>query len=149
MCQRMYQSGNRQITTEDKVPFALIFLRDGTPVGIWGRDYADKFFGATAGTTGTTWAEFEKAFTKKFVPIDEAQTSRHNLDRLVQGAASVADYVTAFNAICGMSKLNNEGLIDKFKKGLRREVKDIIMNQEKLPADLKEWQEKGDRIYQN
>src|SRR5258705_12939606 len=48
-----------------------------------------------------------------------------------------------------MSKLNDEGLIDKFKKGLRREIKDIIMSQEKLPADLKEWQEKADRIYQN
>src|SRR5258705_12566975 len=48
-----------------------------------------------------------------------------------------------------MSKLNDEGLIDKFKKGLRREIKDIIMGQETLPADLKEWQEKADRIYQN
>src|SRR5260370_36679634 len=55
----------------------------------------------------------------------------------------------AFNAICSMSKLNDEGLIDKFKKGLCREVKDIIMSQEKLPANLKEWQEKADRIYQN
>jgi hypothetical protein len=133
----------------DKVPFALVFLRDGTPAGIWGREMAKKFLDPPAGAAKPTWTEFENAFVAKFVPTDEAQTSRDNLDRLLQGSASVADYVTAFNAICGMSKLNDEGLIDKFKKGLRRDIKDIIMSQEKLPANLKEWQEKADRIYQN
>ena len=64
----------------DKVPFALVFLRDGTPAGIWGREMAQKFLNPPAGAAKPTWAEFEDAFVKKFVLTDEAQTVRDNLD---------------------------------------------------------------------
>jgi Retrotransposon gag protein len=86
----------------------------------------------------------------EFFPTNEDELTRNNLCCLTQGRQSTEKYAVAFNDLASRSHYDAITLVELFRNGLRPDLRNTIMvNRDKLPDTLKEWQERATHLDRN
>jgi Retrotransposon gag protein len=91
----------------------------------------------------TLWMEFEMAFTNIFTNTTKKEDAYQKLKHLRMKEELVDDYITAFNSLAVKAgwELNNEGMINAFRSGLRPGTLNVIMNWDVWPKTMTQWQQ--------
>ena len=72
------------------------------------------------------WAEFEKAFTQRFMPQDLQEVAREALKNIKQGKQTVAEYTSKFNQYTMQTGWLDADHCTKYYDGLSDKVKDSM-----------------------
>jgi hypothetical protein len=74
----------------------------------------------------TDWTEFEREFTKRFIPLDIAEAARDMLKRIRQGNDSVAEYISKFDQYTTQTGWSEADHRQRFYNGLQEKIKDTL-----------------------
>jgi hypothetical protein len=72
---------------------------------------------------GKLWTGFLDAYHLRWLPTDDTEEAMAELDAIVQGKKSVAEYAGRFQEVSPRTNLNDAGLISRFKKGMTNKSK--------------------------
>lgn len=102
----------------------------------------------------TTWAEFEKEFSERFIPENEASTALLTLetDSWHQGKKDIYVYMDAFQELVDFSGLTDPlAIVMKFRRGLENSIQTAIAESRDCPGDrdLDGWKRAASRVYNN
>ena len=102
------------------------------------RDGSDPFRGY--------WREFEKEFSRRFIPLDPAEAARDTLKHLKQGKRSVAEYKARFDEQAPLTKWSQVDLRTRFYDGLNDQIKDTLAITDRPVVTLRELVESANII---
>ena len=106
---------NYQIHDKDRRDYAQALLR-GHAMRWWVTQVSRK-------TEPRDWQELQQRLTKQFGILDQSETAREKLHKLVQ-TTSVINYITAFNdQYYQITNMGEEEAFNQFKIGLKQEIK--------------------------
>lgn len=131
----LYFYGKQGMTDEQKITFALSYMKGGT-AGQWSRRKI-KQYSKSGGTL--CWDTFLADFRQSFSDPDPKGTARHKLRILKQGTGSADEYVASFRELMDDTGYNDDALVEMFEKGLSRLLVDRIYTLPDLPETLDEW----------
>ena len=121
------------LTDEQKITLALSYMKGGT-AGQWAKRKVKLL-----SREGQTWDQFLSDFNASFSDPDPAGTARTKMDLLKQGSTTADEYVGAFKEIMDDTGYNDAALVEKFERGLSKQLVDRIYTLPELPETLDEW----------
>ena len=100
------------------------YLMEGDP-RTWALPYLEE---VRAGRLpfGRSWTQFERDFTKRFIPLDINESAREALKKLKQGKDSVAEYMSKFDQYTGQTGWSDADHCQRFYDGLHDKIKDTL-----------------------
>ena len=84
------------------------------------------------------WAEFEKAFTQRFMPQDSQEVAREALKNIKQGKQTVAEYTSKFDQYIMQTGWSDADHRTRYYDGLSDKVKDSMAITDRPIATFKE-----------
>jgi hypothetical protein len=76
---------------------------------------------------GGDWTDFEREFTKRFIPLDISEAAREALKKIQQGSTeSVAEYISKFDQYTTQTGWSEADHRQRFYDGLQEKIKDIL-----------------------
>src|SRR5258708_25212176 len=85
------------------------------------------------------------AFEWSFAYTNKVEDAKHQLARLKMQADNIDDYIAKFENLVrkvGIPR-QEQGVLDKFKEGLKRGIHATILCRDQWPTDLDQWQEQA------
>lgn len=132
----LYFYGKQGMTDEQKITFALSYMKGGT-AGQWSRRKI-KQYSKSGGAL--SWDSFLSDFRHSFSDPDPKGTARHKLGILKQGSNSADEYVASFRELMDDTGYNDDALVAMFEKGLSKQLVDRVYNTlSDVPDTLEEW----------
>ena len=95
---------------------------------------------AAANEHWPTVKDFWKSLEAQFGDVNPELTARAHLSKIAQGTRLVHEYSNEFNKISIRTGFNEEALIDKYYKGLNRNIAHRIFLRDEIPTHLVEAQ---------
>jgi len=133
----LYFYGKQGMTDEQKITFALSYMKEGT-AGPWSRRKIKQY--SKQGKI-PTWDSFLEDFRNTFSDPDPKSTARHKLRKLKQGTNSADEYVASFRESMDETGYNDDALADMFEEGLTQELVNMIYTLPEFcfPKTLEDW----------
>ena len=94
-----------------------------------------------------SYEEFETSFKLNFADADSSRTAISAILNLVQ-TKSAKEYTQLFNTYANDTGFNTVALIEHYRKGLKPEIKNVIMTVGSMPTTLKAYQDRTIEIDQ-
>lgn len=132
----LYFFGRRGLTDEQKVTFALSYMKGGT-AGPW----ANRMLKLYVKGSNPTWDNFLSEFRAAFMDIDPKGTAQHKLSMLKQGNNIAEVFVASFKELMDESCFGEQALIHFFERGLSETLVTTIYSVKPHPSTLTEWME--------
>jgi len=85
------------------------------------------------------WVEFCQIFLEHYGIPNEAEDARNKIHRLVQGNATLEEYITEFSRLQDLAKFNDDSVVQYFKAGLRKELYHAVYQAIPAPTTLHDW----------
>ena len=132
------ETGGKEADSTEWIQAVLSLLRG--KAGTWASSVLQAIERNTTDPTvpypyGGTWAGFLQAYHQRFLPGNEAGAARMELNTIVQGKGTVADYAGRFREVSDRTNLDDVALIDKFENGMTTQSKEW-MGQSLIALDI-------------
>jgi len=121
------------LTDEQKITVALSYMKGGT-AGQWAKRKVKLLQ-----KEGQSWTQFLSDFQASFSDPDPAGTARTKMDLLKQASTSADEYVASFKELMDDTGYNDAALVEKFERGLSKQLVDRIYTLPELPETLDQW----------
>jgi len=133
----LYFMGKPGMTDEQKITFALSYMKGGT-AGQWSKRKL-KQYAKEEHERPPSWDSFLVDFRHTFSDPDPKGTARHKLSKLKQGTNSADEYVASFRELMDETGYNNDALVEMFERGLSKSLVDRIYSLPEFPNTLEDW----------
>jgi hypothetical protein len=130
----LYFMGKQGMTDEQKITFALSYMKGGTAAQ-WSRRKLKQY----ANGEDPDWDTFLQDFRQTFSDPDPKGTARHKLSKLKQGTNSADEYVSSFKELMDETGYNEDALVEMFERGLTKSLVDRIYTLPEFPETLDDW----------
>ena len=131
----LYFMGKPGMTDEQKITFALSYMKGGT-AGQWSKRMLKQY---AKDERAPSWESFHAEFMHTFSDPDPKGTARHKLSKLKQGTNSADEYVASFKELMDETGYNDDALEEMFERGLSKSLVDRIYTLPELPGTLEDW----------
>ena len=131
----LYFMGKPGMTDEQKITFALSYMKGGT-AGQWSKRKLKLY---AKERRVPTWDYFLADLMHAFSDPDPKGTARHKLSKLRQGANSADEYVASFRELMDDTGYNGDALVEMFERGLAKSLVDRIYTLPEFPETLEDW----------
>ena len=93
------------------------------------------------------WKDFTERFEQKFTSASALEESRQDFEKYYMKTDDVDEYIAGFEDHLTKTGYNRRefGITDKFKHGLKKWIIQKILNRDRWPSTLDEWQEAARR----
>lgn len=119
---------------ESKIYFAGSFCRGNANDWFQGKESSGEL-------VGLSWLRFQNLLQKSYGEVDPHEDAIRKMNILKQ-RSSVAMFTTEFNVLANRTKLNDEGKKEYFRRGLKSEVKDLLITFQKATS-FNQYQEQA------
>jgi Retrotransposon gag protein len=94
----------------------------------------------------SSWTEFEREFTKRFIPLDVSESAREALKKLKQGKDSVAEYISKFDQYTTQTGWSDADHRQRFYDGLNDKIKDVLAYTDQTITTLTQLKDASSKI---
>ena len=91
------------------------------------------------------WESLKTAFERSFTYTNKVEDTKHQLARLEMQADNIDNYIAKFENLVHKAGIpcQEQGILDRFKDGLKRGIHAAILWRDQWPTNLDQWQEQA------
>lgn len=90
-----------------------------------------------------SWEQFKVTLTSHFVLQPSSETAIENLRALEMGTKTCEEYTVLFQGYASQSGYNNAALLEEYKRGLNKRLRDKIYGLIPMPTTIDDWAAKA------
>ena len=145
-CRLYLRMKMKEVTVEEQVQWVLSYVQGGS-VDVWKENIIKEL--ETGEMEYKTVEEFLTSLKKKFSGGEEESVKVVELRKLEQGGRTIEEFVQEFKRAARGSGYKGRSLVEKFKRGMNKEIRRKLMEVENPPASIEQWYKRATTLDRN
>ena len=137
-CKLYIKARMMEVTVEEQVQWVLSFVQGGS-ANIWKENMLENLEKGVLEYESV--GEFLAVIKKEFGGEEEESVKVAELKKLEQGGRIIEEFVQEFKKATRESEYEGRPLVEEFKRGISRAIRQKLMEAERSPTSIEQWYE--------